>query len=77
MPLKEWIEMVGKVDASDAKEVARMPATKVLGFFKNLLKQREGTRYSTENGTKGSNTLAELELMGKGWMEIWLRAWGY
>ena len=77
VPLAEWIAMVAKVDVSDVEEVTAMPAAKILGFFEDLRKQGEGVKYRTENAVEASRTLANLEPVGKDWMGLWLRGWGY
>lgn len=77
--LREWIQMLTKIEQNDSHEVSTKPAAKILQFYRDLdaAKLAGELKYSTAHGIAASKTMAELGPVSPKWMEIWLDQWGY
>ena len=69
---------------NDTQELTAKLAAKVLDFYRVFEEQKQTTRgggraakYSTANAITVSKTMAQLEPVYDGWVEIWLTKWGY
>ncbi|KAK4994905.1 hypothetical protein LTR66_005174, partial [Elasticomyces elasticus] len=77
--LPEWIEILRKVDPNDSKQLAAMPAAKILEFYELAAQAASRTRqrYATENGVANSRTMAELAPISPELMDLWLTQWDF
>ena len=75
--LRDWIESLAKVNLTDTDEITAKPAVKILGFFRNVERNKitHCPRYSTAHGVTASKTMTELQPVSEEWMQIWLDQW--
>ena len=79
LDLSAWIDMLMKVDHSDAREVKEKPAVKIVDFYRECDKggSMGSVRYRTANAIAASTRMAEIQPVSARWMRIWLDQWGY
>lgn len=77
--LPAWIDVLKEVDQDDAKQLATMPAVKILEFYElaALGASRERQMYATGNGIKCSKTMANLAPISPALMDTWLTQWNF
>ncbi|KAL8639148.1 MAG: hypothetical protein Q9228_003782 [Teloschistes exilis] len=76
VPFPDWVEKLEKMDASKAEVVARYPAVKTLGFFRDYGIMGR-VMFRTDGAVDGSDTMARLKAVDGRAMEIWLGQWGF
>ena len=72
---EEWID---KLEKSVEKEldVERNPAIKLLDFYQNVAKAKEGPRIlSSQRAEEASTTLQNIDAVNNDWADIWMRQW--
>jgi hypothetical protein len=77
VPLKQWIQGLRGAGAGELEE---KPAAKIIEFFEGMegaVERGLENRYVTANGEGASGTMKGLEGVSGGWMDIWLRQWGF
>ncbi|PSN61885.1 acetyl-CoA synthetase-like protein [Corynespora cassiicola Philippines] len=81
MRLEEWVEELEKVDLKDKEAVARLPAVKILDFFREMVNSMyagaKNARFSTLASQDDSLSLKALEPVKKEWIEKWIGQWGF
>ena len=79
----EWVDTLSHWQSfgSSAADLDRNPGLKLLDFFEGLKKDEETGRMlpamDTERSSMKSGTFAALKPVGREWMEIWLKQWGF
>jgi thioester reductase-like protein len=77
VPLRQWIQGLRGTGAGELEE---KPAAKIIEFFEGMegaVERGLENRYVTANGEGASGTMKGLEGVSGGWMDIWLRQWGF
>ena len=72
---EEWID---KLEKSSEKELdaERNPAIKLLDFYQNVAKAKEGPRMlSSQRAEKASTTLQNIGAVNNDWESIWMHQW--
>ena len=66
-----------KETSARTDHVAQNPGVKLLEFFEGMSAGGVDAELETKETVKGSETMRELEAVGREWMEIWLRQWDF
>ena len=77
--LPKWIDLLKEVDSNDANELASKPAVKILEFYEQAASAAAEPRqtFETKNGITNSKTMADLEPINEGLMDLWLSQWNF
>jgi thioester reductase-like protein len=79
--MEEWVKELESLDLKDKEVVAKMPAVKILDFFRDMV----GSRYigardiqiETKVAQSASASLKELAPVRREWIEKWIDDWGF
>lgn len=74
IPFNEWIDIIDQ-RRHLLDQVERLPAIKLVDFYKGLQAGKEPRRLATRNAALVSKTLRELGPANKGWLANWLEQW--
>lgn len=66
-----------KETSARTEHVARNPGVKLLEFFEGMSAEGVDVELETNETMKGSETMRGLKAVGREWMGIWLRQWGF
>ena len=72
--LASWISELEEVDAADVDAMRKLPAAKILEFFKAL--DLEGLKYDSGQAVKLSPIFRDMQPIQGSWMEDWMQGWG-
>ncbi|KAL8678453.1 MAG: hypothetical protein Q9186_005191 [Xanthomendoza sp. 1 TL-2023] len=73
VPLAEWLAMLQSIDNIDAQKRESMPALRTLRFFVKLDERGAVAKYHTSASQCASGTMALLEPVSVGLMDVWLQ----
>ncbi|KAL9117063.1 MAG: hypothetical protein Q9187_006405 [Circinaria calcarea] len=73
---QEWVEALKETSAR-TEHLAQNPGVKLLEFFESMSAGGVDAELETKETVKGSETMRGLKAVGREWMEIWLRQWGF
>ena len=71
-----WVKAL-KESSEQAGDLERNPGIKLLEFFESMSQGGLGSHLETKDTVKGSETMRGLKRVGREWMEIWLKQWGF
>ena len=71
----DWLDLLEK-SAEENLDVERNPAIKLLDFYRNVSKAKEGPRdLDSKRAEKASSTLRSIGAVNHDWEGIWMRQW--
>lgn len=79
MGFKEWLDVLDQIQDPSEDDYTRMPALKVLNFYKELQSNTGNPRVnpSTEHGRRASHTMRDLEPITESLMGQWIKQWNF
>lgn len=79
--MEDWVRELEGLDLKDKKVVAKMPAVKILDFFRDMVGAKyigaKDVQFETTAAQGASPSLKALGPVRKEWVEKWIDDWGF
>ncbi|KAL2043853.1 hypothetical protein N7G274_003373 [Stereocaulon virgatum] len=75
VPFSIWLTTLkGK---KSLENLSSMPALKILDFFEGLENEKSAMKYEMKHALETSKSMARLDSINSGWVDVWLKKWNF